>query len=76
MTAFDAATGSINWSTSLPGQFSFSSAPTAADGMVFTGGAGGGGTVYGVSQSTGTVVWTGSVENGDDSSPAVDSGNL
>ena len=33
-------------------------------------------TVYGVSQSTGTVVWTGSVENGDDSSPAVDAGNV
>jgi outer membrane protein assembly factor BamB len=76
MTAFNAATGAINWSTQLPGQLDFSSAPTAADGMVFTGGAESGGTVYGVSQATGTVIWTASVENGDDSSPAVDPGNV
>jgi outer membrane protein assembly factor BamB len=45
LTAFDAATGSIAWSMQLPGQYLFSSAPTAFNGIVYTGGAGSGGTV-------------------------------
>jgi outer membrane protein assembly factor BamB len=45
LTAIDPATGSIDWSKQLPGQTSFSSAPTAANGIVYTGGAGSGGTV-------------------------------
>ena len=72
LTAFDAATGSITWSMQLPGQYSFSSAPTAANGIVYTGGAGSGGTLYAVRESDGHLLWTSFVENGDDSSPAVD----
>jgi outer membrane protein assembly factor BamB len=71
MQAFDAATGQLRWTTQLPEQWSFTSPPTAHDGYVYTGGAGDGGTVYAVSESTGDVKWTASVENGDDSSPAV-----
>ncbi|MEA2158891.1 MAG: hypothetical protein QOD66_1271 [Solirubrobacteraceae bacterium] len=71
MSAFDATTGAPAWSTQLPNQYSFSSAPTAAGGYVYTGGAGSGGTVYSVNESTGAVSWTASVQNGDDSSPAV-----
>jgi len=73
LRAFDAATGAIVWSTQLPGQFMFSSQPTVHEGVVYTGGAGSGGTVYAVNANTGAVLWTRSVANGDHSSPAVTS---
>src|SRR6185437_1286233 len=71
MDAFDAGTGARDWSTSLAGQYSFSSAPSAGDGMVFTGGAGEGGTLYALDEVSGALVWTQGVANGDDSTPAV-----
>jgi len=39
------------------------------------GGAGSGGTVYALSEATGELAWLDSVENGDQSSPAVDANN-
>ena len=71
MQAFDAATGNLDWSANMPNQWAFTSAPTAANGIVYTGGAGHGGTVYAVSESNGALLWTQSVANGDDSSPAL-----
>lgn len=71
LRAFDAASGAPLWSRQLIGQSSFTSPPTAANGLVYTGGAGSGGTVYAVHESDGTIAWTASVENGDHSSPAV-----
>ncbi|HVW70021.1 MAG TPA: PQQ-binding-like beta-propeller repeat protein, partial [Steroidobacteraceae bacterium] len=71
MLAFDAQTGSPLWSTLLAGQYAFSAAPTAADGYVYTGGAGSGGTLYAVDQTNGKIAWTQQVENGDNSTPAV-----
>ena len=71
LRAFDAATGTQKWSTQMPGQYFFSSPPTARDGLVYLGGAGGGGTVYAVDEKDGRVVWTGPVANGDQSTPAV-----
>ena len=76
MKAFDAGTGSLLWSVSLPGQYAFSSPPTAVNGVVFTGGAGSGGTVYAVDETNGAVLWTMPVENGDSSSPAVIPGSI
>ena len=73
LRAFDGATGNVVWSVQLPGQFSFSSAPTVREGVIYTGGAGSGGTVYAVNANTGAVLWTSSVANGDYSSPAVTS---
>ena len=73
LRAFDGATGAIVWSALLPGQFAFSSMPTVRDGVIYTGGAGSGGTVYAVNANTGAVLWTRSVANGDYSSPAVTS---
>lgn len=73
MQATDADTGAVLWGVQLPGQRAFSSEPTALNGIVYTGGAGSGGTVYGVRASNGEVLWTGSVRNGDSSSPAVSS---
>ena len=51
--------------------FVVSSSPTALDGIVYTGGAGDGGTVYAVSEKNGETLWTAEVENGDSSNPAV-----
>lgn len=73
LRGFDGATGNVIWSTQLPGQFLFSSMPTVHDGVIYTGGAGGGGTVYAVNANTGAVLWTAGVANGDHSSPAVTS---
>lgn len=76
MTALKSKSGKVTWSAQMPGQYSFSSPPIAVDGQVFTGGAGSGGTLYGVDEKTGHVNWTQSVENGDDSSPAFGDGGL
>jgi len=76
MFAFSAVDGHQIWSANLPGQYSFSSAPTALNGIVYTGGAGSGGTVYAVSESNGLVLWTASVQNGDSSAPAVTSNGV
>ena len=74
MNAFDAATGNLLWSVDLLGVFT--SPPTAANGIVFTGGAAVGGTVYAVDETNGAVLWTMPVENGDHSSPAVVGGSV
>jgi outer membrane protein assembly factor BamB len=71
MQAFGGGTGKSLWTVNLTGQYSFSSAPTAANGIVFTGGAGDGGTIYAVGEKTGALLWTQQVNNGDDSTPAV-----
>jgi len=71
MKAFNAANGTLLWSVELPDQYAFTSPPTAANGIVFVGGAGSGGTVYAVNETNGEVLWTMPVENGDHSSPAV-----
>ncbi len=76
MTALKSKSGKVAWSAQMPDQYAFSSPPIALKGQVFTGGAGEGGTLYGVDEKTGHVNWTQSVENGDDSSPAYGNGGL
>ncbi len=71
LTAFDANTGAQAWSVQLTGQSSFTTQPTAYQGTVYLSGAGSGGTLYAVSEASGTVIWTAPVLNGDHSSPAV-----
>lgn len=71
MQDYDADTGSLEWSTLLSGQYSFSSGPTALNGFVYTGGAGSGGTLYALDETNGAIAWTQPVANGDDSTPAV-----
>jgi outer membrane protein assembly factor BamB len=71
LSEFNAATGTPGWSVQLPGQYSFSSPPTASNGTVYVGGAGSGGTLYAVNEANGALFWTASVENGDNSSPTV-----
>jgi outer membrane protein assembly factor BamB len=76
LRAFTAGTGALAWSVQLPGQYAFTSAPTASNGVVYVGGAGSGGTLYAVSQATGQVLATRSVMNGDESSPALGGGGV
>jgi outer membrane protein assembly factor BamB len=71
MQAFRADTGRPFWTINLTGQYSFSSGPTAAKGIVYTGGAGEGGTIYAVDEKSGALLWTQQVNNGDSSTPAV-----
>ncbi len=72
LSAFNAATGALVWSLKLPNQSGFSSPPTAFGGLVFVGGPSvGGGTLDAVRQTDGAVMWTGGVNGGDSSSPAV-----
>jgi outer membrane protein assembly factor BamB len=74
LRSFDAATGTPGWSKQLPGgQYWFDSPPTAVNGIVYVGGSGSGGTLYAVDETTGNVLWTASVANGQLSSPAVSS---
>lgn len=76
MKAFDAATGALLWSVFLPNQRFFVSPPTAANGIVYTGGFGNDATVYAVNEMNGALVWTMDVYGGDHSSPAVVGGKV
>lgn len=71
MFAYEAATGTLLWTSTLETQYLYSSPPTALNGIVYTAGAGEGGTVYAVSEANGNVLWTAGVANGDNSSPVV-----
>jgi len=70
LRSYDAHTGAPGWSAQLQGQYAFSSPPSASNGIVYTGGAGSGGTLYALTEATQSVV-TASVANGDNSSPAI-----
>jgi len=74
--AYSAANGNELWTANLPGQYFFTAPPAVGNGFVYTGGAGTGGTVYAVKESDGTVAWTASVMNGDNSSPVVTPGGI
>lgn len=74
--SFDAKNGRKLWSAVLPGQYVFSSPPAALNGVVYTGGAGSGGTVYAARESDGKILWTQPVMNGDNSSPVVTSSSI
>ena len=54
LRAFDPLRGTQIWSTQLPGQTTFTSPPTALQGVVYTSGTGLDGTVYAVSESAGS----------------------
>jgi outer membrane protein assembly factor BamB len=72
MLAVNATSGALDWSLSLTGQSSFTSPVSTGNGFVYTGGAGGGGTIYAVSEATGALAWEASAPNGGgDSAPAV-----
>src|SRR5581483_11294957 len=71
IVAFNQRSGKLIWSASVPQEWDFTSPPTAYAGTVYTAAAGDGGFVYAYDEQTGTLKWKQSVENGEDSSPAV-----
>ncbi len=76
MQAFDAQSGASQWATQLPGQTSFTSPPSGSifgsnSDLVYTSGAGSGGTLYAIHEATGAIAWQASVMNGDHSTPVV-----
>jgi YD repeat-containing protein len=71
LLALNASDGTTEWTKQLPGQTSFSSAPVADGGVVYTGGAGNDGTLYAVSAQNGEVLWSKPVTGGSQSSPAL-----
>jgi hypothetical protein len=70
LAAFDTASGTSNWQTTLTGQILWQSAPVAGGGLVVVTGAADGVTTYAVRESDGTVSWTSEVAN-DTSSPTM-----
>lgn len=77
LRSFDAATGQAGWSIQMPvpmpGQYSFTAAPTAVNGIIYVGGYGTVDSLFAVDESNGNVLWTEPVNSGDISSPAVSS---
>jgi outer membrane protein assembly factor BamB len=72
VSAFDAASGAMLWRVLLTEQWSFTSPITAYGGLLYVGGSGDGGTVFVLDETNGATLNTTSVENGDESSPAID----
>lgn len=76
MQAYDASTGALDWTTLMIGQFFFSAAPTALNGLVYATGYESGGTVYALDETTGAIVWTGELFDGGSIDPAVTSSGV
>jgi outer membrane protein assembly factor BamB len=71
LTAYDASTGTSDWSLTLPGATEFDNPPGVGDGFVYAGGGGGTGIVYAVSEETGALVWKTNDNGSDESAPVV-----
>jgi outer membrane protein assembly factor BamB len=71
LSAYSAGPGKLLWTVQLPGQYFFTAPPSALNGIVYVGGSGSGGTLYAVQESSGKLIWSQPVANGDTSSPAV-----
>jgi outer membrane protein assembly factor BamB len=68
-----ATTGALNWTTQLQSPGDLDSPPTASNGVVYVSG---GGQLYAVSETDGSVVGSQQVENGDNSSPALNASSV
>jgi outer membrane protein assembly factor BamB len=71
LMAIAAGGGAVEWAVDLPGQSLFTSPPTAGGGLVFVLGAGVGGTLYAVDETTGELRWMQPTSSGFHSSPAL-----
>jgi outer membrane protein assembly factor BamB len=71
LRAFDGRTGRLWWTVAFEDMYFFAGAPTYANGLVFVGGAGVGGTVYAVGATDGVVRWTKPAGGNPDSALAV-----
>jgi outer membrane protein assembly factor BamB len=75
LSAFDAVTGTLDWSQQLTGQSFFEAAPVAADGIVYVTGDESGSTLYAIDEQTGTLLWSDPM-NGSAETPALDGTNV
>jgi outer membrane protein assembly factor BamB len=71
LSSFNATNGTPGWAVQLQGQYSFTSPPTASNGIIYVAGSGDSGTLYAVKEADGSILWSGGVINGDDSSPTI-----
>ena len=72
LSAYDAATGNVDWSITLPGQqWMYDGGVVAAGGSVYLVGSGEGGTLYAVSEAGGTLLWTAGLATGSNITPVV-----
>ena len=71
--ALDHSTGQVMWTSSLTttGNYSFSTFPTSANGIVYTAAAGGVSTVFAIRAQDGEQLWAASVNGGMDTAPVV-----
>jgi outer membrane protein assembly factor BamB len=70
--AYDAVTGSLRWSVTMPLQSRFNTLPTAWGGRLYIGGTvSGGGTLYTVDGSNGDILWSQTVVNADHIAPTL-----
>jgi outer membrane protein assembly factor BamB len=76
LRSLDATTGATRWATDLPNQYSFSSPPTAEGGVIYTLGAGSGGTLYAVDADDGSLKWSKSTTVGNRASPTLDASRV
>lgn len=77
LQSFNASTGTPGWSVQLPGQYDFTSPPTAVNGVVYALGEGTGGTLYAVDGATGALDWSVSgLDTGGHSAPTVSARNV
>jgi outer membrane protein assembly factor BamB len=77
LTAFSASTGHEDWAAALPG-YDVTAAPVAYGGAVYATGPSdaAGGALWAVSEATGRIEWTASVNGAGNSSPAVGSSGV
>jgi outer membrane protein assembly factor BamB len=72
--AYAADTGALLWHTDLAWQYATTSAPTAANGVVYVSGSGSGGDLFALSEDDGHILASRGVNGGDQSSPSLSDG--
>jgi outer membrane protein assembly factor BamB len=73
LQAYDAASGSVDWTQTFLTGIAFETAPAASNGMLYLVGGSGGSLVFAIDESSGSILWQQSVSSGTGSTPAVTS---
>lgn len=76
LNAYEASSGTLEWSAQMPHIYSHASPPTATHGVVYLSGYEN--LIYAVSESNGSILWEGNVSygGGQSSSPAIGGGSV
>jgi outer membrane protein assembly factor BamB len=73
LQAFDAESGSVDWTKTFPVGIGFENAPSAANGMLYLGAANTGTDVFAIDEGSGSIIWQQSIPSGTGSTPAITS---